>query len=126
MWIFTETGFVSAVQHRDDPNLLVVRARDRLSLEPLADFATTEITTNPNADYPYRTIVAKDVFAAWTTDKVEEIEYPNFKNQVAVVRGKTFASNLGRVWSVMLDAEDDEAHDMRRNYDRSFGFNTHR
>ena len=34
MWIFTSTGFVSAVVHRDDADLIVVRARDRESLQP--------------------------------------------------------------------------------------------
>ena len=124
MWLFTETGFVSAVQHRDNPDLLVVRARDRLSLEPLAAFAETEITTNPRADYPYRTIVGKGTFAAWTVDNIDNLDYPNFKNQVAITRGKTFASNLGRVWSDMLNAEDAEAHEMRMDYDKSFGFNS--
>lgn len=125
MWLFTETGFVSAVQHRDDKNLLVVRARDRLSLEPLAGFADTEITTNPIADYPYRTIVSKGVFAAWTVDNIDNLNYPNFKSQVAITRGKTFAGTLGGVWSTMLRAEDHEADEMRRNYDRSQGYKTH-
>lgn len=125
MWIFTETGFISAVQHRDNPELLVVRARDRLSLEPLAAFAETEITTNPIADYPYRTIVGKGTFAAWTVDAIDTLNYPNFKNQVAVTRGKSFASILGGVWSTMLSAEDHEAHDMRTNYDKSRGYKVH-
>lgn len=29
MWIFTETGFLSVVRHRGDPELLLVRSRDR-------------------------------------------------------------------------------------------------
>ena len=36
MWVFTETGFVSAVAHRDNPEILIVRSRDRHSIEPLA------------------------------------------------------------------------------------------
>lgn len=36
MWIFTDTGFVSAVCHYQDWTQLVVRARDRRSLEGLA------------------------------------------------------------------------------------------
>ena len=46
MWLFTETGFVSAVRHREDPDLLVVRARDRQSLEPIEAACNVEITTN--------------------------------------------------------------------------------
>ena len=43
MWIFTETGFVSAVRHYDDLNLVVVRARDAQSLEVLAELAETPV-----------------------------------------------------------------------------------
>jgi hypothetical protein len=122
MWIFTQTGFVSAVQHRDDKNLLVVRARDRLSLEPLAEATQAEITTNAMADYPYRVIVSKDDLAAWTVDQIDDLSYPNFKNQVAVTRGKQFASRLGSVWATMLEAEDAEAHQLRDTLDRNWGF----
>lgn len=122
MWIFTQTGFVSAVQHRDDPDLLVVRARDRLSLEPLAAAATLDITTNATSDYPYRVIVSKDDFAAWTLAQIEDLNYPNFKNQVAVTRGKKFASHLSDVWATMLRAEDAEADELHRRYESSHGF----
>jgi hypothetical protein len=125
MWLFTETGFVSAVQHRDNKDLLVVRARDRVSLEPLAEFAETEITTNPLADYPYRTIVQKNEFSLWVSTQIDFLGYPNFKSQVAVTRGKNFARTLGSVWSVMLDAEDEEAHAMRQSYDKNYGFVDH-
>jgi hypothetical protein len=122
MWLFTETGFVSAVQHRDDENLLVVRARDRLSLEPLSFSATAEITTNPYADYPYRVIVSKTQFNTWVSSSIKFLDYPNFKDQVKVVRGNVFARTLGSVWATMLDAEDAEAHAMRQNIDRHLGF----
>jgi hypothetical protein len=34
MWVFTSTGFVSAVRKADRPNVITVRSRDRKSLEP--------------------------------------------------------------------------------------------
>jgi hypothetical protein len=123
MWLFTETGFVSAVQHRDEPDLLVVRARDRISLEGILDYADTEITTNAHSDYPYRVIVHKADLTRWVSDAIKFLDYPNFKSQVAVTRGKKFARTLGSVWATMLDAEDAEAHAMRRNTDRDLGFN---
>ena len=43
MWIFTETGFVSAVQHRENPDYLMVRARDRQSL-PAPAWALADAT----------------------------------------------------------------------------------
>ena len=122
MWLFTETGFVSAVQHRDNKDLLVVRARDRQSLVPLSEQTGDPITTNAYSDYPYRVILHKDVFASWVTEAIKFLDYPNFKNQVAVTRGKKFAHTLGSVWATMLDAEDEEAHAMRRKSDRDLGF----
>lgn len=120
MWLFTDTGFVSAVQHRDNPELLVVRARDRLSLEPLAYKLEAPITSNALSDYPYRVIINRADFASWVEQQADEISYGNFKDQVAVTRGKKFASILSGVWSRMLDAEDDEAHELRRNHDRAW------
>ena len=123
MWLFTETGFVSAVQHRDNDDLLVVRSRDRKSLEPLSKATTAEITTNAYSDYPYRVIVHKADFNTWVSDSIKFLDYPNFKNQVAATRGKAFAHTSGKVWATMLDAEDEEAHAMRRESDRYLGFN---
>jgi hypothetical protein len=80
MWIFTDTGFVSAVCHFDDPGQLVVRARDRRSLEALAESADVEIRAE-GTDYPFRVFVAKDQFAAWLMHVVETLDYPNFKGQ---------------------------------------------
>lgn len=122
MWLFTETGFVSAVQHRDNDDLLVVRSRDRKSLEPLSKATTAEITTNAYSDYPYRVIVHKADFSTWVSEQIKFLDYPNFKSQVAVTRGKKFAHTLGSVWATMLDAEDEEAHAMRRKTDRDLGF----
>lgn len=120
MWLFTETGFVSAVQHRDDKDLLVVRARDRQSLEPIEAACHVEITTNAYSDYPYRVIVHKADFDSWVSNQIKFLDYPNFKNQVAVTRGKAFAHTLGKVWANMLDAEDEEAHAMRRKADKAW------
>jgi hypothetical protein len=84
-----------------------------------------EITRSAVSDYPYRVIISKKVFAEWTSLMTENIDYPNFKNQVAVTRGKKFASVLSGVWSRMLDAEDDEAHELRHTHDLSMGFQGH-
>lgn len=120
MWLFTETGFVSAVQHRTNPDILVVRARDRKSLEPLATQFTLEINTNAHSDYPYRVFIHKLDFNTWVSDSIKFLDYGNFKSQVAVTRGKTFAHTLGKVWATMLDAEDEEAHLMRRKADKAW------
>jgi hypothetical protein len=127
MWIFTETGFVSAVQHRDNPDLLVVRGRDMLSLEPITNkFPELDITSNATSDYPHRIIMPKTKFNDWVGESITDLNYPNFKNQVAKVRGNAFAGLLGKVWGIMLGAEDEEARRVRAAYDRKHGFAEYR
>jgi len=109
MWIFTTTGFVSAVQDWNDTSSLVVRARDRASLESLAVATLNAIEHSPTADYPYRLSASKAAFALWASQKVTDIDYPNFKSEVAAIRGDQFAHALMKVWSDMHAAEDPAA-----------------
>jgi hypothetical protein len=100
MWIFTSTGFVSAVQ-KPGSTELTVRARDHRSLEPLAADTGVDITHTPMADYPYRLVVTREGFSAWIVSCVDDLDYPNFKSQVARSRGHAFAHALSDVWSDM-------------------------
>jgi len=109
MWIFTATGFVSAVQDWNDTSSLLVRARDRASLAPLSAATSNAIEHSPTADYPYRLMVSKDAFASWASQQVAAIDYPNFKSEVAAIRGDQFAHALTNVWSEMHAVEDPEA-----------------
>lgn len=109
MWIFTETGFISAVRKGATPCELSVRSRDRLSLEPLATLAGAEIIKTPNGDYPYRLFIDDQVFAMWVAEQAKRLNYSNFKSKVFDTRGYEYAHELGRVWSVMLETEDDDA-----------------
>ena len=104
MWLFTNTGFVSAVSNGKD---LMVRARDRQSLEPIAESAKVEIIPTPNNDYPYRVIVSHDFFAKWVAHMAKNITYKNFKSEVASTRGYEFAHPLMQVWSAMHEVEDE-------------------
>jgi len=102
MWLITAGAFVSAVEHRDDPSLLVVRSRDRESLVHLvreigADEST--VVSQLPADYPYRTTLPKAAVARWAHDQVAAITYPNFKSHAARVRDSTYSSFLHDVWS---------------------------
>lgn len=103
MWLFTNTGFVSAVSNGKD---LMVRARDRESLEALADAAKTEIICTPLSDYPYRVIVGHEIFSMWVAHMARGINYKNFKSEVAATRGYDFARPLMKVWSAMHEIED--------------------
>lgn len=106
MWVFTTSGFISAV-FKD--GALQVRARDAKSLAPLAQFAGVELIKSPIADYPYRLITDNETFSNWLADQAQGIDYSNFKSEISVTRGYQFAKPLNKVWSVMHEVEDAEA-----------------
>jgi hypothetical protein len=106
MWVFTNTGFISAVSNGKD---LMVRSRDRASLEPLAASAKTDIIATPANDYPYRVIVSHEIFSRWTAHMASNIAYMNFKSEVTATRGYDFAHPLIKVWSAMHEVEDQSA-----------------
>ena len=106
MWVFTNTGFVSAVRKHDRPNVITVRSRDRKSLEPLAEKANVEIKVSPYGDYPYRAFVDPAGFTEWVAEQANEIDYDNFKNQVAKTRGYDVVDALHNVWVARLGVED--------------------
>ena len=109
MWIFTETGFVSAVRHHSEKDKLVVRARDQKSLESLSNSVGLEIISTPSNDYPYRVLVADSVFATWLSKQTMVVDYTNFKDRVHDTRGHDFAGALMGVWSEMRQVEDEDA-----------------
>jgi hypothetical protein len=106
MWVFTTSGYVSAV-YKD--GALQVRARDRKSLQPLAKATGATIVATPLADYPYRISITNEQFASWINQEAISIDYKNFKSEVAEIRGYGFAKPLNQVWSVMHDVEDEKA-----------------
>lgn len=108
MWLFTETGFLSAVVENpnQDKNRLAVRARDKKSLEALAEFADADIVELPNRDYEYRVYVDKKTLIDWTSRSISEMGYGNYKSRMYQTRGADFAHSLSDVWSAMLSVSD--------------------
>jgi hypothetical protein len=105
MWVFTETGFISAVRKNDRPDVYTVRSRDRESLEPLAALAKVEIVETPYGDYPLRVFVEPVVFTEWLSGQASNIEYDNFKSRVTKTRGYDFVDALHNVWVAMLEVQ---------------------
>lgn len=102
MWNMTTTGFTSAVQHRDDHDLLMVRARDRISLAKMAKdlgYDPGDVYTDFPSDYPFRIVVAKEEYARWLYEQALSIDYDNFKTRASEDRGGTYVNFLHRVWS---------------------------
>jgi len=109
MWIFSKTGFISAVRKTDRPDVVTVRSRDTESLESIAQRAGVPIAQSPFGDYPDRAFVSPEVFSEWLSVVALTLDYDNFKSHIAHTRGYDYALELGRVWSVMLATEDEDA-----------------
>lgn len=101
MWIFTTRGFVSAVQHKDDPQTMVVRARARQHLVAL--FPQEDIISLTLADYPHRVHIPKTAFVDWMTEQAQAIDYPDFKSELPNGR---YHDTCSQIWSV--------AHNLQR------------
>lgn len=130
MWTATTRGFFSAVQHRDDPSLLVVRTRDHSDAQTLVawyaawqtDMAkiahalsgkpapvegpAPAITTYEWSDYPWRVIMPRSAWGAFMAETVEDLDYGNFKDAVKHEQGADRAGVYTRVWSALLALED--------------------
>lgn len=80
MWICFNDGFVSAVEHRDSSDLLMIRARRRDILQNL--FPNEHLIEGGSTDYQYRVVVSKAVFGDVVSKHISEVSYPNFKDSV--------------------------------------------
>jgi hypothetical protein len=106
MWLFTETGFLSAVRHPVEPEVLIVRARDETSLRGLSEAAQTQILATPERDYPFRVLTSRELFAQWVLEQVSSLDYTNYKARMSQTRGWGFTDALHEVWSTMHSVTD--------------------
>ena len=105
MWVFTESGFVSAIRHHSEAGKLVVRAREYKSLEGLANAIGLDIEPSPGRDYPYRVFIDDSTFATWLSKQIMKINYTNYKSHMEDIRDHHFSF----AWSAMQQVEDGEA-----------------
>lgn len=111
MWLITTDGFYSIVDKQNN-GYLTVRARSAADLDRLrARLPELGATlTGAGTDYPHRAVVRRDHLAAAVARIAADIDYSNFKNEVAAKRGRTRAHALGEVWHALLqlEREDDQ------------------
>ena len=85
MWLFTKSGFFSAVQHKDNPELIHVRSRFKGDLERLWKRyldGDPKVEFTPYNDYPFRMDIPRSDWANIVQQEAENIDYDNFKNAV--------------------------------------------
>jgi hypothetical protein len=118
VWLFTKYGFYSAVCAREgggqhsqavDPQRIMVRARLRAHLEALQErfpnlIGDCDILKFAGSDYAYRFFVDKPIWSQVLAGLNEELDYDNFKSEVARFQSHSdgrYEDALHDVWEVM-------------------------
>lgn len=118
MWLFTRYGFFSAVCARKgsgdhdqpvDPDRLMIRARLQTHLAALIQrfprlLGNAEIQHFPGSDYAFRIFLPKPVWGQILAELNDELDFDNFKSEVARYQGKAgiaYEQSLHKVWTVM-------------------------
>lgn len=96
MWVICRSGFYSVVAYdpkrwpkeaaevgaKEFGDHVLVRGRVAEDIAILCETVGTEFREDPTADYRYRTIVPKELWAQFVAQEAEDIDYTNFKNTV--------------------------------------------
>ena len=117
MWLITTRGFFSVVQHRDDKEMVLIRARALEDLESLCElagevlddaaksgFSDDAIIEIDDADYRYRLITDADSWAEVVSALTAEVTYSNFKSAVTE-RDPDRAHVYMDVWADLLQIQ---------------------
>ena len=106
MWVLTPIGFFSIVAKPGDEEdgMLTVRTRVRGDLDALRTQALPELgptLDHVGTDYPWRARAPLLAVARAMAQLTEEIDYANFKNEVARQQGHRRAGVYGAVWAAL-------------------------
>ena len=102
MWIFSKEAYLSVVEDKTNPDMLLVRARVKGDIEKhFPDSITTE---TPDADYLYRASIPRQEVATAIALIATGIDYSNFKNSVKDHRRAKF---YAEVWAAMYKMQDE-------------------
>jgi|GEM_PF-1605902 len=102
MWIASKNGFFSIVQHRDDPEQVLVRSRVKKDLEEV--FPEDRILHTPGGDYHWRVFASKKEVGELLLQLMAELDYPNFKGRIAnTPNQKDKLKAYHHIWSIMHD-----------------------
>lgn len=80
MWIFTRDGFFSIVQHKDWPDYLVVRAREREDIQ--SAFGPDDIVESDESDYRFRVTLPRALVTDYLSKTIAELDYTSVKDNI--------------------------------------------
>lgn len=106
MWLITPIGFFSIVQKPSDKatDRLTIRARVKSDLDALRQLyipSLGEIQESDTNDYRFRAVASRSDVAEAMTKLIDDLDYSNFKNEVAKTQGYDRADLYHDVWSTL-------------------------
>lgn len=106
MWVFTNNAFVSIVQHRERPNVLLVRGRAPGDVARFLSVPTCFEEETPSADYRYRILASREEVGQALARSLAKVTYPNFKDSIVAKWRKEAAM---KIWSIMWNVQRERA-----------------
>jgi len=113
LWLFTAKGMFSVVEHKDDPNTMVVRARIENDIKNIQQmfvdqgYEKPEILQMSHSDYKFRIFVNRKEWINVMTRLMADLNYTNFKNAAAKeddferLRSQAYTS----IWFIMAECQ---------------------
>lgn len=98
MWICLNDSFLSIVADRDNADLLRVRARVAGDIERVFPLYEGNVEERPTNDYRFMACIPRELVARVLADRLQSIDYGNFKASVKERDRHTFYAT---VWSVL-------------------------
>jgi len=127
MWICFNDAFVSVVSDPIVPGQLMVRARRKNHLKRLLG-KKAKVYESPKRDYRFRAYVTREDFAKLVADKVENIDYTNFKDSVKK-KDPELEKLYMKFWCEHLDYQESHYgvsyHGWHGYFDQKYGTVTH-
>lgn len=110
MWLITSIGFFSVVQKPGDKQngTLTVRSRVRCDLAGLKQHylpGLGPIQESLDTDYRFRAVAPRAEVSAAMARMIEDLDYGNFKSEVAKKQGPKRASLYHQVWDVLYQLQ---------------------
>lgn len=106
MWIYTNKGMVSVVEHREMKTHLLLRARHPSHIKAfIGTVENIEIFELDDADYRYRALITRIDFQRMMLDSISKITYPDFKESIPKTNeGNIFYNACYKAWHAMNNA----------------------
>ena len=76
-----------------------VEVKTHITATPLQVKGDAAVDETPNADYPFRAVIERELFANVMLDYSLNIDYHNFKNSI---KENNFHDHCVEVWAIMM------------------------